>query len=56
MKLTLFCSAEDRFSMSLSLVTNSCTVGEIFHEWIMVTNSCTVGEMQTTEEQEEAVL
>ncbi len=23
---------------------------------IMVTNSCTVGEMQTTEEQEEAVL
>ncbi len=27
-----------------------------FVQWIMVTNSCTVGDMQTTEEQEEAVL
>ncbi len=35
---------------------NGSKYASYFVQWIMVTNSCTVGDMQTTEEQEEAVL
>ncbi len=35
---------------------NTSKCASYFVQWSMVTNSCTVGEMQTTEEQEEVVL